>query len=84
MLDGNPVVSDWGYTSFLSKNHISGFMNSSQYWGARYWKLLTNNAFWRISNYVVRNADFVEDIGANYTTTTWYNHPYNYKDTKGK
>ena len=84
MLEGNPTTSKWGYDSYLFKNSKNSFHNSSQYWGARYWKHLVNTAFWRISNYVVRNADYVEDIGADYTITARYNHPYNYRDRAGK
>lgn len=84
MLEGNPTTSKWGYDSYLFKNSKNSFFNSSQYWGARYWEHLVNTAFWRISNYVVRNADFVEDVGADYTITARYNHPYNYRDRAGK
>lgn len=78
------TVSKWGYTSYLFKNTQNIFKSSSSYWGARYWKWLVDNQYWRVYNYVVRNADYIEDIGANYTTTSWYHHPKSYRDSNGK
>jgi hypothetical protein len=77
------TTSSWGNTSSLFKNSKSNFRSSSSYWGAKYWDWLVKNAYWRLDSYVVRNADFVEDVGADYTTTSWYNHPYTYKDSRG-
>ncbi len=82
MLNKN-TTSGWGYSSSLFKNSESSFKGSSPYWGAKYWSWLVNNAYWRLDNYVVRNADFVEDVGAEYTITSRYNHPSSYKDSRG-
>jgi len=84
MLDGNPITSGWGYESNLFKNNDMDFRTSSQYWGSRYWKYLFDNQFWRISNYVLRNADYIEDIGAEYTFTARHHHPYNYIDENNR
>lgn len=84
MLDGNPIRSSWGHKSNLYKNRYSDFVNSSHYWGARYWKLLAEKEFWRISQFVVRNADYIEDIGAKYTISSHYYHPYRYNDSRGR
>nr|VFK39134.1 MAG: hypothetical protein BECKSD772F_GA0070984_10345 [Candidatus Kentron sp. SD]VFK39844.1 MAG: hypothetical protein BECKSD772E_GA0070983_100462 [Candidatus Kentron sp. SD]VFK79229.1 MAG: hypothetical protein BECKSD772D_GA0070982_10419 [Candidatus Kentron sp. SD] len=81
---GEKKISSWGHASQLHKNSKNRFKTSSQYWGARYWNWLVRNQFWRVTNYIVPNADFIEDVGANYTTTVFHNHPYYYKDSRGK
>nr|VFK17939.1 MAG: hypothetical protein BECKLPF1236B_GA0070989_11293 [Candidatus Kentron sp. LPFa] len=83
MLSGTTKESNWGYTSELHKNSKSSFKMSSPYWGAKYWNWLVDNQFWRVYNYIVPNADWVEDVGANYTTTVFYNHPSSYQDSRG-
>lgn len=78
------VKSKWGYSSQLHKNSKNSFEQASTYWGAKYSDYLLKYHLWRIRDYVVKNADFIEDVGANYTITTNHNHPYNFTDSRGR
>jgi len=84
MLGETTEKSDWGYDSNLFKNSKSSFKEASPYWGAKYWSLLnSNNHYWRVKDYMIPNAEFIRQVGADYTLTTSWNHPYSYKDFRG-
>jgi len=61
-------TSSWGFRkSGLFNNPLSS-IQSSKYWGARYWKGFEYNKYsWRLHDYILPNAQLMYEIGAIYT-----------------